>query len=588
MKFQNVIYADGKKAVIYLRVSTEEQVDNFSLDTQEDICRKEAQKRNYDIIEIFSEEGRSAKSIVGRPVLIGLLEYCRKNKGKVQAVFVYRLDRVSRITADYLAIRKKLAENGVTIISSTEPTGDSPTEKLVETILAGFAQLDNDIRSERAKNGLRARYLSGLISGKAPIGYMLQAGYAIKDPKTWDKVKEAWDLMAAGKTSLIQIAEIMNEWGLREIHGKKEYRLRPQTTNRIFRQKFYAGVLSSVTYPEEVKGQHVPMITLEQFYKVQAILDGRRVSNAVLVRRSRESSDFPLRRIVKCNICNIGLTGGWTKGRSARYPYYRCAGKCTKSIKVKTLENSVIELLKEITPTEQGLNLFIAWLYKTYHERYSRLKKLRDEAEDEISRLQGVRKQLVEKNLSGVYSDEIFREQNAMIESKIMKAQIAKEDSTIDKYNLDKITDFVRTLLADLGEAYKRSDPNQIKVLLGSIFPYGLAWNENGTLNHEISPLYQYILHFNNQAIPSGAGEGNRTLCLLLGKETYYRYTTPAIFRRSEIRFQRSDRIHLIRHPTSDLRYPGYVPINSATSNYILAQWFEIYNRIHQFIPESL
>ncbi len=507
----NVIYADGKKAIIYLRVSTEEQVDNFSLDTQEEICRKEAQKRNYNIVDVFREEGRSAKSITGRPVLINLLEYCRKNKGRIQAVFVYRLDRISRITADYLAIRKKLAENGVNIISSTEPTGDSPTEKLVETILAGFAQLDNDIRSERAKNGLRARFLSGLISGKPPIGYKFQAGYAVKDPETWDKVKQAWDLMSSGKTSLSQIANIMNEWGLREIHGKKEYKLRPQTTNRIFRLKFYAGVLTSVTYPEEVKGQHVPMITLEQFYKVQAVLDGRRVSDAVLVRRSRESDDFPLRRIVKCGTCNIGLTGGWTKGRSARYPYYRCAGKCTKSIKVKVLEDAVINQLKEITPTKQGLDLFIAWMYKTYHERYSRLKKLRDEADEEINRLQVLRRQIVEKNLSGVYSDEIFKEQNGMIESKITKAQIAKEDSTIDKYNLEKITDFIRTLLADLGETYKRSDPNQIKVLLGSIYPRGLAFYQNGTLNREISPLYQFIHHFNNQAIPSGAGYGNRT-----------------------------------------------------------------------------
>src|SRR5579872_6222383 len=120
-----VIYEDGKKAVLYLRVSTEEQVDNFSLDTQEDICRKEAEKRGYTIVETFREEGRSAKSISGRPVLINLLEYCRRQKHRVQAVFVYRLDRISRITSDYLAIRKKLGENGVTVISSTEPTGDS-------------------------------------------------------------------------------------------------------------------------------------------------------------------------------------------------------------------------------------------------------------------------------------------------------------------------------------------------------------------------------------------------------------------------------------------------------------------------------
>jgi len=81
---------------------------------------------------------------------------------------------------------------------STEPTGDSPTEKLVETILAGFAQLDNDIRSERTKNGLRARFLAGLISRKPPLGYTQKSGYAAKDITAWDKVKDAWNLMATG------------------------------------------------------------------------------------------------------------------------------------------------------------------------------------------------------------------------------------------------------------------------------------------------------------------------------------------------------------------------------------------------------
>lgn len=510
---QNAIYADGKKAIIYLRVSTEEQVDNFSLDTQEDICRKEAEKRGYEVIEVFREEGRSAKTILGRPVLISLLEYARKNKKKFQAVLVYRIDRISRQTADYLAIKKKLVENGVSIISATEPTGDSPTEKLVETILAGFAQLDNDIRSERAKNGLKARFLSGLISGKAPLGYRLQAGYAIKDTESFDKVKEAWDLMATGTKTLREIGKIMTDWGLREIHGKKEYKIRTQTANRIFRQKFYTGILVSPKYPQEVKGQHTPMISEEQFYKVQAILDGRCTNKMTLGKRSFENTNFPLRRIVKCGKCGAGLTGSWSTGRhGGKYPYYWCSAKCNyKCIHVKRVDELFINLLKEITPKKECLDSFINFIYENYHERASRLQKIRNEADHEIGKLKVLRQTLVEKNLEGVYSDEIFKEQSAVIEEKLTKLQIAKDDTKLDQYNIEAVTTFIRTMLGDLGETYKRSNIPQLKVLLGLVFPYGIVWNYNDTLDPKISPLLQAIRDFSNPRVPLGAGEENRT-----------------------------------------------------------------------------
>ncbi len=504
-----MMYEDGKKAILYLRVSTEEQVDNFSLDTQEEICRKEADKRNYQVVEVFREEGRSAKSITGRPVLINLLEYCRKHKNKIQAVFVYRLDRVSRITSDYLAIRKKLTENGATIISATEPTGDSPTEKLVETILAGFAQLDNDIRSERSKNGLRARFLSGMIvTGQVPLGYLVQGGFAVKDPETWDKMKAAWDLMATGTKTLREMAKIMNEWGLKERHGKREFMIRAQRANVLFRSKFYTGVIRSKTYIEEVKGQHVPMISEEQFYKVQAILDGRNLNKVALSKRNHANPDFPLRRVIRCAKCGMGLTGGWSRGRHARYAYYRCGGSCNGiSVKREALEESLVVLLKEVTPKKECIDLFIAFLYKTYHERLTRLQKIKNEADKQVADLNALRIVLVEKNLAGVYSDEIFKEQNALIEDKMVKVQIVKEDTTIDRYNIDAVTTFIKTMLADLGETYKRSNLSQIKVLLGSIFPSGLAFDANGTLNREISPLYQSISTFDNGLVSSCADE---------------------------------------------------------------------------------
>src|SRR3990167_1751949 len=119
---KNNLDSNIKRAIIYLRVSTEEQVDNFSLETQEKICTQEAQRRGMEVVQIFKEEGRSAKTITGRPVLLELLEFCRKNKKTLDAVMVYRLDRMSRQLQDYLAIRKRLAEYEISLISASEPT----------------------------------------------------------------------------------------------------------------------------------------------------------------------------------------------------------------------------------------------------------------------------------------------------------------------------------------------------------------------------------------------------------------------------------------------------------------------------------
>src|SRR5260370_786810 len=189
---------DSRKAVIYIRVSSEEQVENFSLATQEELCRRDAKYKGYEIAEVFREEGKSAKTILGRPELLKLIDYCKKNKKDIGAVFVYRIDRLSRQTSDYLAIRKRLAGYNISIISASEPTGNSPTEKLLETVLASFAQHDNDVRSERTKNGMKARFMAGLLTNHAPLGYLNQKGYALKNPETFDTVKKAWDLMATG------------------------------------------------------------------------------------------------------------------------------------------------------------------------------------------------------------------------------------------------------------------------------------------------------------------------------------------------------------------------------------------------------
>ncbi len=501
-------------AIIYLRVSTEEQVDNFSLDTQEELCRKEAVRKGFRVIRIFREEGKSAKTITGRPELMELLHFCKKNNRTLGAVIIYRLDRLSRQTSDYLSIRKSLISNNIELISASEPTGTSPTDTLLETIMASFAQHDNDVRSERTRNGMHARFKSGLITRKPPLGYMMDVNkFPIEDPESWDKMVQVWDLMALGNKSLFEITKIMNELGLYTVHKGKKLILKVPTVQKMLRSKFYAGVLTSDTYKEEVQGQHRPMISLEQFYKVQDALDGRRVNKPMVnVKRARNNKVFPLRRIIKCSQCGMGITGGWSKGRTKDYPYYRCSGKChTISIRAEQLDEEVVRLLRSISPSKECIELFSQYVVEEYEKRLANVKKAKNVADGEIQRLKDMRKVLVEKNMMGIYTDEIFMEQNALIEKKMQRAHVAKSDSTFEKYDIHKLSDFIKETMGDLGSTYQRSTVPQIKALIGSIFPNGISYDFNGTLNPEINPMYQSIFNFNTQGVALGDPTQNRT-----------------------------------------------------------------------------
>lgn len=481
-----------KKALVYIRVSSEEQVENYSLGTQEEICRRTARVKGLEVVEVFREEGRSAKTIMGRPELLRLLDYCRKNKKEIGALIVYRIDRLSRQTEDFLAIRRKLTDYGIVIISANEPTGSSPSEKLLETVLAGFAQHDNDVRSERTKNGLRARFLAGKVTNTVPYGYINEKGYALKDPKTFDTYQKAWELMATGTKSLRQMRDIMEEWGVR---------ISIQKVQHMFRNKFYMGILTSRSYPEQVKGQHIPMISEDLFYKVQAILDGRNPNKTVLPMRHRDNPEFPLRRIVRCGKCGTPFTAAWSKGRNGKYGYYFCRKRCTgQSIPMIDLDNGMKALLKEMSPTEQGLKLFLQAFLNTFQKKLKEINKRQNNAEDEIGKLKALRQTLVEKNLAGTFSDEIFKEQNTAIEQKLAAAYSANDNELINGFNIEAGIKFLEAKLKDLATTYEESTPMlaALRSFLGSIFLSGFAWQYPGYSKTEISPLYQAVQQFDN------------------------------------------------------------------------------------------
>ena len=97
------------RAVIYVRVSTSDQVENYSLETQENECSNYCERQGLAIDRIYREEGESAKT-VNRTELQEMLRYLSSNakKREITHVVVYRVDRLAREVGGHHAIKATL------------------------------------------------------------------------------------------------------------------------------------------------------------------------------------------------------------------------------------------------------------------------------------------------------------------------------------------------------------------------------------------------------------------------------------------------------------------------------------------------
>jgi DNA invertase Pin-like site-specific DNA recombinase len=152
-------------ALLYARVSTQLQVnDGQSLSVQERALRKAALAAGYKKTELMKEEGRSGKSITGRPVLRQCLDML--DKGEATALFVTRIDRLARSTQDFLSIIDRANKNDwrVVMLDLNLDTA-SYQGRFVVTIMSALAEMERAIIAERQKDVHRDRRENGKIWG---------------------------------------------------------------------------------------------------------------------------------------------------------------------------------------------------------------------------------------------------------------------------------------------------------------------------------------------------------------------------------------------------------------------------------------
>ena len=139
-------------ALLYARVSTQMQVnDGISLEIQEKELRGAATLAGYSTMELVAEEGRSGKSIKGRPALRSALD--RLDSGEASALFVTRVDRLARSTKDFLSIIDRANTKGWRLVLLDLNLDTSSYQgRFVVTIMSALAEMERSIISERQKS----------------------------------------------------------------------------------------------------------------------------------------------------------------------------------------------------------------------------------------------------------------------------------------------------------------------------------------------------------------------------------------------------------------------------------------------------
>lgn len=155
-------------ALCYIRVSTDAQAElGASLDAQADALIEAAERKGYRA-EVIREEGRSGKSLTGRPALAAAID--RLNRGDAQALYAHRLDRLSRSVADFahlLDIAKR-QEWTVAVLDADVDTS-TPSGEFLVNVLAAAAQYERRIIGARTRDALAQRRREGVRLGRPPL-----------------------------------------------------------------------------------------------------------------------------------------------------------------------------------------------------------------------------------------------------------------------------------------------------------------------------------------------------------------------------------------------------------------------------------
>ena len=476
----------GGRAVIYQRVSSKEQEDGFSPETQLERCYEWAQRHDYEVVKCFQGEHESAKTDVNRKRFNSMLKFVKDERNRVDAVIVYSTSRFSRAGMSSFSVVDELKARGITVFSATS-SYDARTAD--GELMQGFellqARHDNSIKSKAVKdNGARA-LRSGRWIQKPPRGY---------DMKT-TRAEQVITVNSEGR--LIQMAfHLKAEEGLTNEEVRDRMRvmgldISKQNWSNIFGNIFYAGYFShNFLEGEVVKGPHEPLVGLEDFLKINGLLS-KAHKRGYEVKAQKDYA--PLLGSLRCPVCGGNLTASTSTKMKKKYGrevgYYVCSRTgCKCNVSTTKVNRKFEDWLDGVSLPESCEDLLRAQLEKAFpilnRKGVEEVKAIKDrltKVQNEIER--------IEYNIAvapSVKVQDICAKQLAKLEAESDEIRCQLEERGKSILNLNDYVTLGLNLKGNILNLWKLSDLYQKRRVQKMIFPDGMVYDKD---NDDIEPL---------------------------------------------------------------------------------------------------
>ncbi|MEX0999695.1 MAG: recombinase family protein, partial [Thermodesulfobacteriota bacterium] len=303
------------KAIILARVSSKEQQEGYSIQTQTEQLTQYCLRKNFQVLETFQIVESSTRG--DRKDFKAMLKFA-EDQSETIALITSNVDRLQRSFREYSLIDGLIQDEKIEIHFINENKiinkDSSSSDKLMWNIGIAVAQNYTDVLSEKVKGALHTKRENGEWTSKAPIGYknhrdeLTGKNSIILDKERAFLVKRIFVEYSTGSYSLSEIAKISKEWGLRNNY-KAQKPLSTSQLHRLIQNPFYYGEMRVMG--KLFRHIYPPIIDKHTWDKCQEIRTGR--SRTKTPRQTNKP--FIFRGLIKCATTGRVVTSDIKKGK---------------------------------------------------------------------------------------------------------------------------------------------------------------------------------------------------------------------------------------------------------------------------------